>query len=226
MNKLLLLTLAITSFSINCMEIQSNKSQINNGVNQANLNQQLFEAIRYNQINQVRELIKNGADINIIHTSGWTALELAIFEGKKDIVELLISYGVNVNNITHANTPLYRAIKEMHEDIALLLINSGADIRTQSYLGSTALHAAAWSGLKNLAAVLIKLGADINAKESKDGSPLHTPAFYGNKDIVELLIENGADKNIENYNCRKPAETTGNQEIIETINNYVPIVRR
>ncbi|KAJ7327642.1 ankyrin repeat-containing domain protein [Mycena albidolilacea] len=92
-----------------------------------------------------------------------TALQAASFNGHKDIAELLISRGANVNaQHEYYGTALQAASSKGHKDIAELLINTGADVTAQGGEYGTALQAASSNGHKDIAELLINKGADVN----------------------------------------------------------------
>lgn len=59
--------------------------------------------------------------------------------------------------------------------------------------GFTALHWAAWSGMRYCAAALAQAGLNVNAREKNGYTPLMLAALRGNAETVELLLALGAD---------------------------------
>ena len=59
--------------------------------------------------------------------------------------------------------------------------------------GFTALHWAAWSGMRYNLTALAQAGLDINAREKAGYTPLMLAAMRGNADTVEALLALGAD---------------------------------
>lgn len=41
--------------------------------------------------------MKDGIDINVRHTLGWTALHLAAINGKPEVIKFLLTHGADVN---------------------------------------------------------------------------------------------------------------------------------
>ncbi|MDE6773120.1 MAG: ankyrin repeat domain-containing protein, partial [Treponemataceae bacterium] len=155
---------------------------------------------------------------------GWTALILATENGEKDIVELLIKAGADVNAKENDNGKtvlmiateeyihsFYSVESQMTEAevaevratiwvITEMLIKAGADVNTRNNEGETALMQVAREGHKELAELLIKAGADVNAKLSTGWTVLVPAAVKGHKELVELFIKAGADINAKLYN--------------------------
>ena len=98
-------------------------------------------------------------------------------------------------------TPLLAAICEEHPDIALLLLEGGADPETRSSKDQTPLCMASSRGYADVVQSLIDRGADLNAKSedwTEDGdaetwTPLHAVINKDRRDIVLLLLKGGAD---------------------------------
>ena len=91
--------------------------------------------------NITRMLIDNGADVNVASNTGYTPVHLVSANGYKDMLELLIISGANVNAKEKNGgwTPLHLAEKNRHEGIAELLIANGADINASDNFGRTPL---------------------------------------------------------------------------------------
>jgi ankyrin repeat protein len=157
----------------------------------------LHRAIQKNDVDQVRKLIEEGADVNAKDSSDRIPLGYAAEKGNMEIVELLISSGADVNGKGHDDqVPFVWASEVGHLDIAKLLILEGTDANARDNGGSTCLIWAAWKGRTELIQILLDAGADINAKDDASVTALHDAVRGGHKETVELLITEGADVNI------------------------------
>lgn len=116
------------------------------------------------------------------------------YRKSKDIVELLIKSGADMNAKYKGKTVARHMIDTGNKDMAELLINSGADINAKGETGETALMIAAYKGNKDIVEMLIKAGADVNAKNNGDGTALSWAIIDEKKDVAEMLIKEGADK--------------------------------
>src|SRR3954471_16791973 len=82
-------------------------------------------------------------------------------------------------------TPLIWAVSEGYHDIALTLIEAGAQLDAQNSDGNTALLRAACEGRAELASVLIKVGARLDVQNNDGYSALILARRRGNKEIVD-----------------------------------------
>ncbi len=79
-------------------------------MNNLNEQEQLFKAVRLNEIEEVRKLIEAGADLNAVCEYKRTALHIASIWGCSEIVKILIEAGVNVNVVDkYGDSALHRA---------------------------------------------------------------------------------------------------------------------
>lgn len=129
----------------------------------------LMSAVRQNQIEVVKTLISDGADVNT-----------------------QIAGSIEV-------TPLMVAARYGHTAIMKILIDNGAYVNTKSDDGYTALMRAARNGQTAAVKILIQNKAEINAYNYGGISALEFAATYHYNNIVEILLENGANcKDLEN----------------------------
>ncbi|MCJ7665283.1 MAG: ankyrin repeat domain-containing protein, partial [Actinobacteria bacterium] len=59
--------------------------------------QDLFEACEKGNLEDVKRLLKQSADVNVKNIDGWTALMYAAYNGQTEIAEMLIYNGADVN---------------------------------------------------------------------------------------------------------------------------------
>lgn len=161
----------------------------------------LFESILNSSLEQVRQAIMDGADINAIADDfstvqqGQTSLFIASYIGDKAIVELLLTNGANVNQPTgDGSTPLMSACQQGHLAIVDLLLKHGTETNLSDNDGETPLFVAAGSGHKKIVALLLDHGAQINSTNlnARSATPLFIACQRGHIKVVELLLTRGA----------------------------------
>ena len=112
---------------------------------------------------------------------GWTPLHSAVRQGHREIVELLIANGTDVNSRdSTGKSSLHDAALEGHKEIVELLIIKGADLNAESGYYGTPLHVAAGIGHEEIVELLIANGANVNVKDGFGRTPL---------DAAELVYE-------------------------------------
>ena len=114
-----------------------NLIKINSNLSEDNI---LIEAIIQGDIDRIRLLLNNGADVNAKYEHGQTPLMWASKEGRADIVKLLLEKGADVNAKDRFNqTSLMYASKYAFTDIVKLLLEKGANVDIKNIFGNTAL---------------------------------------------------------------------------------------
>ena len=159
------------------------------------LNKLLLEAVKDCDCNKIKELIAKGADINA-----------------KEFKEEYIK------------TPLHCAALQGELEIAILLIEQGADIDAQDIFYATPLYSATSQGNYEVVKSLIEHGANINAQRLDKKTALHCAVENEYRDIVKLLLEKGANENIQDHKGMKPidyARSGANKEMIKIFNSTV-----
>ena len=155
-----------------------------------------------NNIEMVKLLLARGADIN---AGPWPALDISIWNGRKDVFDLLIQRGADVNAKDKWGwTPLCHAVDNDDLDSLKSLIAHGAIVDTKCSGGETALMSASAAGRTQAVKLLLEAGANISAKDDRGQTALHRmlnvrhcnfQKYKPSKDIVELLLAKGADVN-------------------------------
>jgi len=96
-------------------------------LSQAGTPEELRQAVRDGNIEQVRSLISGGADVSRKTWPGWNPLHDAAACGHKDVAELLIVKGAGINaKDNHGRTPLSLAQDKGYTEIVELLRKHGA----------------------------------------------------------------------------------------------------
>ena len=86
-------------------------------------------------------------------------------------------------------------IEHSRFEVARLLLEKGADVRTKGSQGFTALFAAAQNGHVNVVRLLLDQGARVDDPGPEGETPLMAAAEEGHLDVVARLLSMGADVN-------------------------------
>ncbi|KAF7954398.1 hypothetical protein EAE96_005521 [Botrytis aclada] len=190
----------------------------------------LCKASSRGQLTIVDTLLEAGACVDILASFG-TALYMAIRQGRKEVVALLLEAGANPNVFAKScsNTALQEAVQRGDKAIIDLLIQNGADINALSNSRSgTALQEAVKTGDKVIIDLLIEMGAEINASaDTRSGTALQEAVRRANNSVIMQLLQLGADANAPAIQgsgwCDNPglaiqvAVETGNQTILDML---------
>ena len=151
----------------------------------------IFEAAATGQTDQLRAIIeKDPSLVNTHATDGFTPLGLAVFFGHADTVDALLAAGAEPNLASSESMkmpPLGSAMAVQRNDIALTLIEHGADVNGKAINDLTALHTAAARGNLEAAKLLLDHGADPNATSTDGKTPLSYAEERNHPEMVEFL---------------------------------------
>jgi ankyrin repeat protein len=187
----------------------------------------LMRAALYADVEMMRALVENGADVRAGGQDGTAPLlrtthdldkmrfllergapvddfamvAAASVPGSRSALELLLARGGKGRAAVPAYTALMGAAGNGDLDAVHCLLDHGADVKTQTRTGFTALIGAALSGNPKVVAVLLERGADPNAVCKLERGILQTPAgvaaSMGHADCLRLLMAAGADVNVQ-----------------------------
>jgi ankyrin repeat protein len=182
----------------------------------------LFQAIQAGNAAKVEALLAADATLSAAkNEKGQSALLMAVYSGRKEIRDLLLARGVElelheaaaagqlerVKQIVDKNPALAKSFSPDgfpvfalpavfgHLEVAEYLLGKGADVNAAATNGTgyNALTGAVASGHTAIVAWLLANGADPNYRYGAAYSPLLTAAANGHLGIVSILLASGAD---------------------------------
>jgi ankyrin repeat protein len=158
----------------------------------------LASSARMDDLNEARQFIDAGADINLPEPDGTTPLLWAVYNMSPDLVKLLLEAGANPNIPNKLDiTPLLQASRNGDAGIIAALLDSGASMNQQGLMTEPYLMAAARSGNVDAVKLLLDAGANPNATEPfEDQTALMWAAAEGHLDMVIALLDVGANPDI------------------------------
>ncbi|KFP57256.1 Protein phosphatase 1 regulatory subunit 12B, partial [Cathartes aura] len=215
----------------------------------------LLQACIDENLDMVKFLVENGANVNQQDNEGWTPLHAVASCGYLNIAEYLISHGANVAAVnSEGEVPsdiaeeaamkdlLLEQVKKQGVDLDLARkeeeqqmlqdarqwLNSGRieDIK-QPRTGATALHVAAAKGYSEVMRLLIQAGFNLNVQDNDGWTPLHAAAHWGVKEACSILAEALCDMDIRNKLGQTPFDVAdeGLVEHLEMLQKKQTVLR-
>ncbi|XP_063991505.1 ankyrin repeat domain-containing protein 17 isoform X6 [Diachasmimorpha longicaudata] len=176
----------------------------------------------------VKLLLDMGSDINAqIETNRNTALTLACFQGRHEVVSLLLDRKANVEHRAKTGlTPLMEAASGGYVEVGRVLLTKGADVNATPVPSSrdTALTIAADKGHCRFVELLLSRGTQVEVKNKKGNSPLWLAANGGHLNVVDLLYHAGADIDSQDnrkVSCLMAAFRKGHIKVVKWMVNHV-----
>jgi len=154
-------------------------------------------------------LIENHANPHLTDNHGTSPLHNASASGFAEVVDALISVGVDVNprNVM-GQTPLFLAVESGHFPVVCRLLDAGANVNVKALPADTELHKAAEIGRVDIIERLLAAGADPNIKGLWAENALHRAAKKGFYAAVRIMLEAGGDINAKNEHGYTPLHKT------------------
>eukprot|EP00397_Hematodinium_sp_SG-2012_P034149 GEMP01036583.1.p1 GENE.GEMP01036583.1~~GEMP01036583.1.p1 ORF type:complete len:471 (+),score=131.34 GEMP01036583.1:90-1502(+) len=169
----------------------------------------------------VRILLDAGADASHIDRRGRTALARTAYQGKGDLVDVLLTHDktsddedghggrdshargklVNRTDVTKY-APLCLAAVQGHVQICAALLRHKAEINHAQVTGLTAVSQASYGGHIDVVELLLENRADCNIATNNGRTPLIIAAREGHFHVVLALLRHGADLHyVNNVGC-------------------------
>uniref|UniRef100_A0A8U8C894 Uncharacterized protein n=1 Tax=Geospiza parvula TaxID=87175 RepID=A0A8U8C894_GEOPR len=181
----------------------------------------LVQAIFNRDVEEVRSLLNQKENINVLDQERRTPLHAAAYIGDVAILELLILSGANVNaKDTVWLTPLHRAAASRHEKALQLLLKHSADANARDKHWQTPLHVAAANRATKCVEALLPLLSTVNVADRTGRTALHHAVHSGHLEMVNLLLNKGASPSTCDKKDRQPlhwAAFLGHLEVLKLL---------
>ena len=178
-----------------------------------------------------RLLVENGADVDAQDKQNRTPLHFASYYGRPEIARLLLDHGANpqaeniegrspLHEVSQGNCRLscpgqlcYDRYPGFHPqgafNVALLLLERGADVNALDKDHVTPLHLASFLGILEIARLLLDHGATANVENIYGQTPLHLvsqgePFSHENPDVARLFLGLGLEVNARDKDLSTP----------------------
>ena len=169
----------------------------------------LGDAAERGDLNEVKWLVKDGADLSHVNKKGQSVLWRAVKGGELEIVTFLINNGADpLQQDKNIGSPLHLAAAKGQNDIVTFFLTQGINVDLMSKpMSETPLwQAVRWEQPK-VVRILLEYGADPTIQGRYSSSVLHmATGVHGEKgqQIINLLVNANIDVNIRDKQKRTP----------------------
>ncbi|XP_070217960.1 oxysterol-binding protein-related protein 1 isoform X2 [Bos mutus] len=158
----------------------------------------------------VQDLLKAGAEVNVLNDMGDTPLHRAAFTGRKELVMLLLEHNADTT-VVNGNG---QTAKEVTHDKEIRNMLEAVERTQQRKLEELLLAAAREGRTAELTALLNRPNPpDVNCSDQLGNTPLHCAAYRAHKQCALKLLKSGADPNLKNKNDQKPLDLAQGAEM-------------
>ena len=153
-------------------------------------NDVIHEILGRCRIDYIKNLLEQGAlDQPKNPNESSTPLDMAIFLNRKEVVNLLLDFGDDIDFIPHGGrTPLMQAVFWGNKELVQLLIERGAFIDKAEHTEKDSLTSSFSEKDLETLKLLLDAGLDLNRR---DNYALAKRALMDDNDVLKLLFENG-----------------------------------
>ncbi|XP_075849699.1 oxysterol-binding protein-related protein 1 isoform X3 [Microcebus murinus] len=158
----------------------------------------------------VQDLLKAGAEVNVLNDMGDTPLHRAAFTGRKELVMLLLQYNADTTVVNGSG----QTAKEVTHDKEIRNMLEAVERTQQRKLEELLLAATREGKTTELTALLNRPSPpDVNCSDQLGNTPLHCAAYRAHKQCALKLLKSGADPNLKNKNDQKPLDLAQGAEM-------------
>jgi uncharacterized protein len=157
--------------------------------------QALHALISTGRLDQVRQVVEAGGDINGRDAADSTPLVMAILAGNAQITRFLLSRRADVNARCGQNgsTALSYAVLAGRADLVAILLGAGARVDLRYREQQTVLHMAAAGRSVECIRLLVDAHCDLEAADARGYTPLDEAVLHGRTETAAALLRGGAD---------------------------------
>lgn len=157
------------------------------------------KAAKFDDISEVRSLIKAGVSPNTLDPKGNPMLILAIRDKSLKVIDLLLSdktFDPNLTNLNGENGLMIASYEGQLPLVETLVLKNKANVNKA---GWGPLHYASSAGMLSVSEFLVANGAIVNALSPSETTPLMMAVSSGNELLIKFLLDNGADLGLRNH---------------------------
>ena len=183
--------------------------------------EKLYSAVSNDNIQLVKQLLTQGADVNFVSSSEWHNSSLVIAASKLNrlMIKVLIEAGADISipgalhtatvsgAIEHEEQDLLFILDDKNAEIVQYLLDMGADVDQEVAGINTALLFSIQYNRPTVFKVLLNNGADVNKANSQGVLPIEMAIQKGHVDMVQQLILQHANTSLMTSKGKSMLET-------------------
>lgn len=158
------------------------------------------------RIENIKQLLALGADVNAVDRSGYTSLRYALWRDNEELARLLLEHGADPNDYDALSsgggrgllaTAISRSSSWTINPVIDLLLAHGADVNLPSDIENNIIPLSAAAEVDNaeIIKILLEKGARVNELD-RGFSALFDASANRNETIITMLLDGGADPTI------------------------------
>jgi uncharacterized protein len=190
----------------------------------------LMKAIEEGRMDDARNLVAKGADVNQSNQNGLTALMVAasgsMLPDNVPAVKMLLDKNATIDaQDKRGETALYHAIADGKQDAALVLLDAKANPNLKNVEGATPLFASVEYGRMPILKTLLERGGDFETADANGTTPLMrasegTPYMPNNTPLVQVLLDKGAKletQDVQGRTALNRAASEGKTDVVRIL---------
>ena len=207
----------------------------------ANSSLNMERAAIHNRVDILKELTRQGGNVNTVPDGRHTPFELACNRGSSEAAIFLIDAGLDLN--CRHSPPLFWAAESGLTNVVQLLLRKGVDTNQLDFRGQTAMlkmldvtwnHSpdrlrleilcdqTSWNQTLWIVKELVLAGINVNVVDNYGHTALGMACWHGYTGIVEMLLEAGADIGIPSLKNRYTWDNSNDDDDMD-IDDHVAI---
>ncbi|MDT5120730.1 MAG: hypothetical protein QOC96_212 [Acidobacteriota bacterium] len=184
-------------------------------------NAALIKAAQEGDLNGIRLLMADGADVNASSNEQWTPFTIAAEGFALETVNTLFGQSAALDSsVNQGWTALMIATIAGHLEVVRALVEKGAQVNALNHQGWTALRFAVSMDETEILHLLLDAGADANLPDHEGKTALMQAAGENIHDSLKMLLDAGADPHLKDHNQQTAlmiAERQNHTEIIKLL---------
>jgi ankyrin repeat protein len=189
---------------------------------QKQLNYLLAQEVQRKDIEEIKNLVNQGADVNTLIWGEWPCLHRVALFGLEDAVTFLLERGADPNPPIKVRKPLFWAASGGHESICRLLLDyeDATGPISNPADNQAAFNAAAEEGsLIVVRMILSRRKVRLNNKNQYGKTPLQSAARNGHVEMLKFLVDQGAllEGHSHGDEALIAAASTGHLEVVKIL---------